>query len=67
AGVYSRVVIAETPGVFLPVEERDADHVAAAWQQIAATDGQVELQAGGDQTMKFLTKAAEALGIKLGG
>ncbi len=67
AGVFARVVIAETPGVFLPEAQRDADHVAAAWQQIAAADGPVELQAGGEQTMKFLAKAADELGIKLGG
>ena len=65
AGVFARVVIQETPGVFLPPEQRDADHVAAAWQEIASSDGQVELKAGGDQTMKFIGKAAEALGISL--
>ena len=66
AGVFARVVIQETPGVFLPPEQRDADHVAAAWQEIASIEGQVELQAGGEQTMKFLGKAAEAMGISLG-
>ena len=65
AGVFARVVIQETPGVFLPQESRDAEHVAAAWQQIADTNGQTELNAGGEQTMKFLTRAAEELGIKL--
>ncbi len=66
AGVFARVVIQETPGVFLPPEQRDADHVAAAWQEIANIDGQVELKAGGEQTMKFIGKAAEAMGISLG-
>lgn len=66
AGVFARVVIQETPGVFLPPEQRDADHVAAAWQEIASIDGQLELKAGGEQTMKFLGKAAEAMGISLG-
>lgn len=65
AGVYARVVISETPGVFLPQDVRDAEHVAAAWEQIAATEGQRELSAGGEQTVKFLKKAAEALGIDL--
>jgi NAD(P)-dependent dehydrogenase (short-subunit alcohol dehydrogenase family) len=65
AGVFARVVIQETPGVFLPPEQRDADHVAAAWQEIASSDGQVELKAGGEQTMKFIGKAAEAMGISL--
>jgi NAD(P)-dependent dehydrogenase (short-subunit alcohol dehydrogenase family) len=66
AGVFARVVIQETPGVFLPSEQRDADHVAAAWEEIASIEGPVELQAGGEQTMKFLGKAAEAMGISLG-
>jgi NAD(P)-dependent dehydrogenase (short-subunit alcohol dehydrogenase family) len=64
AGVYARVVIQETPGVFLPQDQRDAEHVAAAWEQIANTDGQVELQVGGEQTSKHIGKAAEALGTK---
>jgi NAD(P)-dependent dehydrogenase (short-subunit alcohol dehydrogenase family) len=65
AGVYARVVIQETPGIFLPKGERDAEHIAAAWEQIADTEGQVELQVGGDQTAKHITKAAAASGIKL--
>jgi NAD(P)-dependent dehydrogenase (short-subunit alcohol dehydrogenase family) len=65
AGVYARVVIQETPGIFLPEDQRDAEHVAAAWEQIASTDGQVELQAGSEQTMKHVSKAATALGIKI--
>jgi len=66
AGVYARVVIQETPGVFLPERERDAEHVAAAWAQIADTAGQVELMVGSEQTSKHISKAAAALGIDLG-
>jgi NAD(P)-dependent dehydrogenase (short-subunit alcohol dehydrogenase family) len=65
AGVFARVVVQETPGVFLPEEQRDADHVASSWKDIANTEGLLELQAGGEQTMKFLSKAAEAMGISL--
>jgi NAD(P)-dependent dehydrogenase (short-subunit alcohol dehydrogenase family) len=65
AGVFAKVVIQETPGVFLSEDIRDADHVAAAWEKIADTDGQRELLAGGEQTMKFVGKAAAELGIKL--
>lgn len=65
AGVYARVVIQETPGVFLPEEIRDAEHVAASWEQIATTDGQVELQVGSEQTTKHIGKAASALGIDI--
>ena len=66
AGVFARVVIEETPGVFLKPSQRDAEHLAAAWDQISAPDEAVELQAGGEQTMKFLRRAAVELGIKLG-
>jgi hypothetical protein len=64
AGVYARVVIQETPGIYLPEDQRDAEHVAAAWEQIANTDGQKELQLGSEQTAKHVGKAADALGIK---
>jgi len=67
AGVFAKIVIQETPGVFLHEGERDAEHVAAAWKKIADTDGQQELQAGGEQTMKFIAKAAAELGIKISG
>jgi NAD(P)-dependent dehydrogenase (short-subunit alcohol dehydrogenase family) len=66
AGVFARIAIQETPGVFLDTGTRDAEHVADNWKRIAATDGQQELQAGGEQTMKVLKKAAAALGIKIG-
>jgi NAD(P)-dependent dehydrogenase (short-subunit alcohol dehydrogenase family) len=65
AGVFARVVIQETSGVFLRPDRRDAEHVASAWERICDTDGQRELQAGGEQTMKFLEKAAAELGINL--
>lgn len=65
AGVFARVVIEETPGIFLPEKQRDAEHVAASWAQIADTAGQVELMVGGEQTAKHVGKAAAALGIDL--
>ncbi len=65
AGVFARVAIQETPGIYLAEADRNAENVAAQWQQIAATEGQVELNAGSDQTVKFLARAAEAIGIDL--
>ena len=65
AGAFARVVIQESPGVFLPEDSRDAEHVAEAWERIAAKDALTELAAGGDQTLKFLQTAATELGIKL--
>jgi NAD(P)-dependent dehydrogenase (short-subunit alcohol dehydrogenase family) len=65
AGVFAKVAIQETPGVFLVEADRNAENVAAQWAQISAMDGAVELNAGSDQTMKFLAKAAAALGIEI--
>jgi NAD(P)-dependent dehydrogenase (short-subunit alcohol dehydrogenase family) len=65
AGVFARVVIQETSGVFLRTDRRDAEHVATAWEQICDTSGQRELQAGGEQAVRFLQKAAAELGISL--
>jgi NAD(P)-dependent dehydrogenase (short-subunit alcohol dehydrogenase family) len=65
AGVFAKVAIQETPGVFLAEADRNAENVAAQWAQISAMDGAVELNAGSDQTMKFLAKAAAALGIEI--
>ena len=67
AGVFARVVIQETPGIFLPEDERDAEHIAASWEQIANTEGQVELIVGSEQTPKHVGMAAQALGIELPG
>ncbi len=66
AGGFAKVTIQETPGIFLKPDDRTAENVAAGWERIAATDGMRELQFGGEQTEKFLTAAAGALGIKLG-
>lgn len=61
AGVYAKVLVEEGEGVFLPPERRDAEHVAASWERISDPQGARELQAGGQQTMKFLEKAAAEL------
>ena len=66
AGGFAKVTIQETPGIFLKPEDRTAENVAAGWDSIAATDGMRELKFGGEQTEKFLTEAAKALGITLG-
>ena len=65
AGVFARVIIQESPGVFLAEGSRDAEHLAEAWDRISSPEGAVELNAGGEQTMKFLRAAAAELGIEL--
>ena len=63
AGVYAKVLVEEGEGVFLPPERRDAEQVAASWERISDPQGARELQAGGQQTMKFLQKAAAEMGV----
>ena len=65
AGVFSRVVIEETAGVFLGADRCDAEHVAKFWDEIAGSDDRSEFGAGGEQTMKVLGRAASELGLKL--
>ena len=65
AGGFAKVTIQETPGIFLNPDDRTAENVAAGWDRIAATADMRELQFGGEQTEKFLTQAASALGINL--
>lgn len=60
AGGYAVSRIVETNGVFLPEQERSPDDVIAHWDAIVDPDGQEELAFGGQQTEKFLTKAAAA-------
>ena len=65
AGSFARVIIQETEGVYLAPEERDAEHVAAAWERIADPRASVELETGSEQTTRFLERAAAELGIRL--
>ena len=66
AGTFAVARIHETVGVNLLPDEVTPEGVAAHWDEIANTDGQAELQMGGQQTEKFVTKAAEKLGLPLG-
>lgn len=65
AGAFARVVIQETQGTYLMPGTQDAEHLAEVWDKVTSMDGARELQAGGEQTMKFLGQAGQALGIKL--
>jgi len=66
AGAYARAVIYETDGVVMKSDEISADAVAASFADIENPEGQKELKAGGEQTVKFLLKSAEVNGIALG-
>ena len=55
----------ETEGVNLLPDRLTADGVAEAWEQINKEEGMRELQGGFEQTGKFATQGAKALGIDL--
>jgi NAD(P)-dependent dehydrogenase (short-subunit alcohol dehydrogenase family) len=57
AGGFAAARIYETEGIWLAPGERTPENVAARIDEILDPDGQRELTAGGDQTMKFLGKA----------
>ncbi len=67
AGVFSRVLIQETAGVFLSGDDLNADSLAARFAEVVDTAELREPQQGGDQTMGFLTRAARELGIDIKG
>ena len=65
AGGFSRTYIYETDGVYLGGDNCTAEGVAAHFAAISDTQGQLALTDGGQQVMKFVTKAATAMGMNL--
>ncbi len=65
AGGFAAVHIAETPGIHLKAEVRTPENVLAALEKINSCAGEEEYTSGGQQTAKFVTSAARALGIQL--
>ncbi|WP_300526805.1 SDR family NAD(P)-dependent oxidoreductase [Maricaulis sp.] len=66
AGGFAATKIYETDGIYLPPEQQTPEGVAANIDAITATDGQKEFAQGGEQSIKFLSKAAAHLGVSLG-
>ncbi|WP_412546159.1 SDR family NAD(P)-dependent oxidoreductase [Maricaulis sp. MIT060901] len=66
AGGYAASKIYETDGIYLPPERQTPEDIAANFDAILDTSAQKEFQRGGEQGIKFLGKAAAALGVKLG-
>ncbi|MFZ5608796.1 MAG: SDR family NAD(P)-dependent oxidoreductase [Pseudomonadota bacterium] len=66
AGGYAQTLIYETEGVYLPPDQQSPEAVQAAMAQIGDPAGQKLFTHGGEQTMKFLGKAATGLGVALG-
>ncbi|WP_339744594.1 SDR family NAD(P)-dependent oxidoreductase [uncultured Maricaulis sp.] len=66
AGGYAATRVYETDGIYLPPEQQTPEHVAANIEAIIDPAGQQMFEQGGQQTMKFLGKAAAHFGVKLG-
>lgn len=66
AGGYAKAVVYETDGIYLKPEEQTPENVRAAFKELSNPEGQQELVQGGQQSMKFIGKAAAALGVKIG-
>jgi NAD(P)-dependent dehydrogenase (short-subunit alcohol dehydrogenase family) len=66
AGGFSRTIIHETEGVFLPESERTPESIEAQFAAISDETGQQAYTDGGGQVIKFVGKAAAAAGVKIG-
>ncbi|MDB2659962.1 SDR family NAD(P)-dependent oxidoreductase [Luminiphilus sp.] len=64
AGGYAVAKIVETDGIYLDDADQTPEAIAEHWDAIANSEPK-QLQAGFEQTVKFLGKAAEAKGISL--
>lgn len=65
AGSFAVAKIVETDGMWLKPEDQTPEGIAANWDTISSSEGEKVLNAGFEQTLKMLGKAAEGLGIKL--
>lgn len=65
SGGFAKAVIYETDGIYLKPEEQTPENVRAGMDVINDPAGQQEYVQGGQQSMKFIGKAAAALGVKM--
>lgn len=63
AGGYAATKVYETQGIHLNPEDQTAENVLANIDKIRDGNGQEEYKSGSEQTMKFVTRAAQAAGI----
>lgn len=66
AGGFARAVITESKGMSFKPEDATAENLAANWDAISDASTGEEYVGGGEQSRKFLTGAAAALGLKIG-
>lgn len=62
AGGYAATKVYETQGIHLPIAEQTAENVMSNLDKIREASEQEEYTSGASQTMKFVTRAANALG-----
>ncbi len=65
AGSFAVARIVESESVWLAQDEQTPEGIAAHWDEISSTDGEKALNAGFEQSLKMIGKAAEGLGIKM--
>lgn len=65
-GGFARAVVYETDGIYLTPDQQTPENVRAAIAEVNDPEGQQEFVQGGQQSIKFITKAAAALGVKIG-
>jgi len=67
AGGYSRIVIQESRGVYLPESERTPEGIAAHFGEISDLEGALHSEEPGGTGLRFLKEAARDAGVSLGG
>ena len=67
AGGYSRIVIQESRGVYLPQGERTPEAIAERFDEIVNLDGALHSEQPGGPGLRFLELAAAEAGVSLGG
>ena len=67
AGAYAKARILETEGIYLTPDQQTAENVLANLDAISDERGQQEIVGGLNQTVKFIQKAAQGMGVKLDG
>jgi hypothetical protein len=63
AGSFAVARIVESAGKWLPPAEQTPEGIAAHWDEIAATAGENQPQAGFEQTVKMTGHAMVGLGL----
>ncbi len=66
AGGFASAIIYETDGICLSGDDMTPENVRVQMATIRNAEAQEEYTQGGQQTMKFVSKAAAAAGVKMG-